>query len=154
MKTSIKSVLFTVLISLVFLVPVFFGCSATQVVTAPISGGYKCFAELYPEKARQSKTPALGEIVTDNTNGKQYRVMAEAANPEKDEWVQWIDIGPMDNICNYAVFIYFTEGGDVNFLVADCDGATEIIKEDCAKEGRNIDDIIHHAEPIGPGINI
>ena len=44
---------------------------------------------MYPEKARQSKTPALGKVVT--IDGEQYRVMAEAANPDEDEWVQWVD---------------------------------------------------------------
>ena len=154
-----KRILLTLIISLVFLVP----CSGYYIhnhefteLVARLSNAetkaddYKCFAELYPERAKQAQIPTLGEIVT--RNGKKYRVIAEADHPEVDQWVHWMDVEPLDGVCTYAISFKFRPDGSLSFKVWECEKITEIIKQYCEKEGRNIDDMKHYAEP--PGLDL
>jgi len=113
---------------------------------ASVEEKYKCFAELYPEKAEQSKTPALGEIKI--IDGKKIRAIAEAKNPNGDQWTQWVDWEPFDNVCDYAVMFTLEENGYLYFKVYTCDHIDEIIKQQCKEEGVDFNKIKHFAEPI------
>ena len=119
MKTNLKNlgILLIIIVALVF---------CLNVYLADAEENYRCFAELYPEKAEQAKIPALGETAI--INGNKIRVMAEAAHPEIDQWIQWIDVEPVDNVCDYAVSFKFMIDGSIGFRVFNCDRITEIIK--------------------------
>ena len=97
---------------------------------------YKCFAELYPEKAEQANVPALGEIKI--IRGIKIRVVAEAKNPEGNQWAQWVDCEPFDNVCDYGVSFILEEDGSLSFQVYGCDSLDEIIKQYCKEKSVDI----------------
>ena len=76
MKTIIKSMLLTVLLSLILVMPV-------------LADNYKSFAELHPFISQERDMPELGIIKIQS--GIQYTALAEAKVLDRDSWYQIID---------------------------------------------------------------
>lgn len=109
---------------------------------------YKSFAELHPYKALESGIAALGGTAT--INGVKYRVMAEAKHPEKEIWVQWIDAGEFDDVCDYAIMFVFMDDGEIGAEAYSCERAAKVIEQYCLENGVSINDVFHIAEPLIP----
>jgi len=107
---------------------------------------YKCFAELYPKETAEARIVGLGDTIT--INGIQYRVMAEAKHPGQESWIQWIDAGDIDDVCDFAMFFAILEDGNVGAEFHFCDKAFELIGNYCLENQVDIDDVLHLAEPL------
>ena len=143
-------ILLTVILSLVLVVPIFFGCSATQVATAPISGDYKCLAELHPKAAKEADIPKLGG--TFETEGDKFRLIGEAKHLTGNKWSLFFDHTlygePLDNKCDSVVTAVLI--GDKFFISSpySLEIGLRMLGKYCEENKIDINDFIHKAKPL------
>lgn len=107
---------------------------------------YKCFAELYPDKTTEVNITTLGGTIT--VNGVKYRVMAEVKHPTQNSWIQWIDSGELDDVCDFAMFFAFNKDGQIGADFHECEKAFEMVLNYCSENDLDINDFLHSAEPL------
>jgi len=108
---------------------------------------YKCFSQTHPKEAKKLGIIGLGDILVIDANTR-VRILAEAAHPTRNQWIQWVDFGVLDGKCDYAVSIMITSGGIPLSHGITCGVAITVIKNFCADSELEWGDVVHNAVPF------
>lgn len=119
-------------------------------VTPLMAEEYKSMCELHPEECAEGSLCKLGEVV-EQSDGKKYRVIAEAKSTIDPVWVQLIDYASIgekfDGKCKFAVFFMLKSNGFYGDPI-HCWEAISMMKNQCKTEGIKYDDYVHKAPDL------
>ncbi len=110
---------------------------------------YKCFAELYPEEAKELRLVKLGEIQEGEL--RKYRGMTECKHLKTLLWIRFVDVvdinGEFDNNCDFALYIEIQDRKPL-MAATSCMDALKDIAGYCLNEGLDVKEFMHSVPKV------
>jgi len=122
---------------------------------------YKSMAELYPEQTKSQGLIGLGETVLES-DGNQYRVMAECKHLINDIWLQFMDTtdpnygsGEIDNVVDFVIKFQLIDDEFYRITTYCFEDIMPQLYKYCKENNMEIKDWVHFAKPfVTPRISV
>lgn len=107
---------------------------------------YKCFAELYPEMAKEMKIYGLGEIRIETINGEtlKQKVVGEAKHTISNQWYQLLNLDePFEDVCDVVLIFFISDDNQLYWKHFSCATGYELIVDHCKTHNLDIREFVH-----------